>query len=406
MLLSIFLSGFSSAISTDMKSTYAPAETMIIKISGNIVDPLSVKQVQFIRAGNVQEVPMTYDLKKLGDTYYLWAIAPKSINSYTLVVKDVSTTVAGTPAKIEFRQNFSVSGNLTAYSISPGFILADREFQIQVQLYTDEPKSISTNFPKERSVSLQPGTMTVMFPFENVVGTQVRTITFGTYTLPAYLVGGSLGSSSGSALDVPLSFAPTLLSRTLSLNQKNKSILFNIVNTGKEEISKIRMTYDSTIFSLSPEGDISLKPGESETYSLTPLKNDGIRIQEQISARSGEWNIVLPLRIDFIQNRTDDLPLEKNVSDLYRCSEFGGNICTDKQTCTGTINISQEGNCCIGICKNNPSDGGTSGSTVIGYLLAVLVVLGLGYLYWKYKKTRAETNPLPRKIKEAEKNIP
>ena len=76
-------------------------------------------------------------------------------------------------------------------------------------------------------------------------------------------------------------------------------------------------------------------------------------------------------------------------------------MCTNAQRCTGTTNLSQEGLCCVGTCVEQKTDTG-NGSSTIGYLLAVLVVVALGYLYWKYKKTKADTNPLPKKIKEAE----
>ncbi len=397
MVIGIFLIGLSSALSTDMKAKYAPGETMIVKVSGNIVDPLSVRQVSFLRAGNVQEVPTVYDLKKLGDTYYLWALAPKIANTYTLILRDVATTVAGTPTKIEFRQNFSVTGNLTDYIISPGLVITDGAFQVHVQLYADEERTIMTDFPQKRDIILKPGDTVVDFPFENVIGSQVKMITLGRYAFPVYFTGGSSPVNSNASF----SFAPTYLTKTLSLKEKNKSVNFRLVNIGKEEIKNIRMVYSSDVFTLIPDEETTLKSGESKTYALTLLKSDGIRVQEQISARAGERTIVLPIRIDFTENITENVSSDNDSSGLYRCSELGGNICTNNQQCTGSVNASQEGNCCVGTCIEKKVDTGGESST-LGYVLAVLVILGLGYLYWKYKMTRVDANPLPKKIKEAE----
>ncbi len=405
VLISFFLVNFCSALSTDMKESYSPGETIIVKVSGNIVQTLSIKQVQFIRAGNFQEVPMIYDLKKLGDSYYLWAISPKIANNYTLILKDVVSSVYGEPVKIEFRQNFSVRGNITDYSISPGFIIADKEFEIQVQLYADEEISISTNFPKERKVTLEPGTTSVSFPFENVVGTELKFITLGKYKVPAYLIGSLSGSSSGSASNKSLTFVPTTLTKTLSLERKNKNITFEILNNGKETMKDIKIVYDSGAFSLSPNTEITLKSGERKIYTLAILKENGIRILDQISLQSGELKVVLPIRIDFIHNMTENISILKNSSELYRCNELGGNICADNQNCKGTSNVSQEGVCCVGTCFEKETKK-EDGSAAIGYFLVILVILGLGYLYWKYRKTHSETNPLSKKVKEIEKNIP
>ncbi|MEK6825181.1 MAG: hypothetical protein AABY00_00165 [Nanoarchaeota archaeon] len=397
-LVMIFFIPLTLSMSTDMKAIYAPGETMIFYFSGNIVESLSVKQVSFIRTGNVQEVPMVYDLKKLGDKYYLWALASKIAQNYTLIIKDVATTVSGIPKKIEFRQNFSVQGNLTAYSISPGFVISEGEFQMHIQLYRDEPLTISIDFPQKHDIVLAPGDNVIKFPFENVAEAQVKKIGVGSYSIPVYFTQASSIVSSTTSF----AFTPTYLSKTFSLKEKNKTITFKVVNTGKEPLKKILITYSSDMFSLSPDETVNLDPGENQTYTLRLLKaEDGIRIQDEISARSGDLNVLLPIKIDFVEKPYENISNVNDSSLLYRCSELGGSLCTTSQHCVGSTNISQEGICCTGTCKEKEKEEG-SGSSALGYVLAILVILGLGYLYWKYKKTKPESNPLSKKIKEAE----
>ena len=132
----IFLSISSvTAISTDLKSSYEKGETIIIEIKGNILEPITNSQIEFLR-GHVA-IPLEYESKKLSGKYYLWAIAPQQENNYTLLIKDITTTVAGRTEKIDFVQNFSVSQNSTDYFVKPGIVLAQKDFSIDIYLNED-----------------------------------------------------------------------------------------------------------------------------------------------------------------------------------------------------------------------------------------------------------------------------
>jgi len=380
-----------AAIETDLKKNYLQGETIVVKISGNIIEPFLPEQVKFIRAGHVQEIPVIYELKKLDDNYYIWALAPKSPGNYTLILNDLTTTLSGSPKKVEFRQNFSIEKNLTDYSVSPGFIISEKDFSIQAQLYLDKDIKINVDYPSKREFMLKPGNNVLDFKIEGPPG--IKIISVGKYSIPINILSGSQSSS----INAPYSFAPNYLTKTFSVNEKNKTARFSIVNTGEKEIKDIQIIHGD-YFTLYPTEKITLKAKESKEYTLTILKSDGIRLQDQISARSGEWNIVLPIKIDF--EEINDTPIKKNED--YRCSELGGKICTDSQKCIGTLNSSQEGLCCIGSCAQKDKESENGGS-IMGYILAILVVAGLIGLYWKYKKTKPDQNPLPKKIKEAEK---
>jgi hypothetical protein len=123
LLICMFLIGNALAISSDIKNeSYAQGETMLIKLEGNILSALSADNVKFYR-GHV-EIPLEYDLKKLGDNYYIWAIAPVSENNYSLLVEDITTTISGVTAKVNYQTNFSISGDVVDYYIKPGFIFS------------------------------------------------------------------------------------------------------------------------------------------------------------------------------------------------------------------------------------------------------------------------------------------
>ena len=180
--------GFAGAITTSLKDNYQSGETIIFSLSGNILEAIAFEQVSFLR-GYVK-LPLEYNIKKLGDNYYVWAIAPtaETENNYSFVIKDLFTTVNGKEEKIDFVQNFTISGNLTDYSIKPGLIFAKDDFEIDVQLNEDLDKTIEVG-SSNRSVVLKPGENTISFEKDDFVGAKLNLIKIGKYELPAYVIG-------------------------------------------------------------------------------------------------------------------------------------------------------------------------------------------------------------------------
>ena len=141
----VILTSLVNAISSNLKQEYEKGETIITEISGSIIEDIKPEQVEFIR-GHVR-VPFDYGFEKLDGKWFLWATAPEKEENYSFVIKDIVTTIAGRREKINFEQNFSVRGNLTDYSIKPGFISTKEDFKIEIQLNLDNEKAISNDFP-------------------------------------------------------------------------------------------------------------------------------------------------------------------------------------------------------------------------------------------------------------------
>ena len=142
-----FVSGLSSNLDNSNK-TFSQGETMIIQINGNILSPIMKSQVEF-RRGHVI-TPFDYDIQKIGNTYYIWAITPFIQNNYTLNLKDVSTTVNGFNKIINYSANFIISNKSAEYSVRPGVIYTSNNFEIDLRLNTDLERTVSINFPSER----------------------------------------------------------------------------------------------------------------------------------------------------------------------------------------------------------------------------------------------------------------
>src|SRR3989344_5658701 len=188
----LFLQGV-YALSTDMKETYRPGETVISKIQGVVLSEINPSQMILKR--NNLEVAFDYDIKRINGDYYFWFIVPQNLANYRMIVEDVTTTSAGQTVTLDLVENFSVAGGLIDYSVKPGFIVTSSNFELTSVLYEDIDKEISVDFPSVRNLLLEPGVNEFDFSVMGVVGTQFVTINFGQYALPAYIIGNASGTN-------------------------------------------------------------------------------------------------------------------------------------------------------------------------------------------------------------------
>jgi hypothetical protein len=86
ILFLMILLPLTSGLSSDLHTTYQPAETMLVELQGSILEEIPKENVFFLR-GHVQTV-VEYDLKKLGNHYFLYAVAPLAENNFTLEIKN------------------------------------------------------------------------------------------------------------------------------------------------------------------------------------------------------------------------------------------------------------------------------------------------------------------------------
>jgi hypothetical protein len=185
VIAAVMLSNLGCAISSSVKEAYAPGETIIAEISGNILEPISASDVEF-RRGHVG-VPLDYDLKKIDGKYYIWAAAPELNENYTIAIKGISTTISGKVQEIDYEKNFSVLGNITDYSIKPGFVDSAIDFEIKATLNDDYDKEIATNFLEEGNFTLKPGENVIRFSISGINESAFYNVTIGRYNVPAYI---------------------------------------------------------------------------------------------------------------------------------------------------------------------------------------------------------------------------
>jgi hypothetical protein len=389
MFLGLFLIGSVSAISTTLNEDYAMGETIIIEIGGNILGGLDEESVEF-RRGHVK-VPFDFELKKLGDKWFLWALNPENDENYTLVLKDVETRVSGRIVEIDFEQNFSVGGNLTAYYIKPGIIFSKGEdFEIEVFLNEDFDRSIPISFPVEGETLLKPGPNKLIFRADDFEKNMLTEIDIGGYFLKTYIKGDekTLGKRTPEII-----FKPRSIDHTFLRSGNKFRYDFIILNDGEERIEGINFRYDKDFFDIDFEEDFGLDVGQTRLFGLEVLGGHDEIVSDIIYLEYGNESIPLFVEVDF----TDDPSMILNESkeddlEISYCYEFsGGIVCTAGETCDGETHTTVEGSCCVGKCIE-PSDGDSK--AWIGWLV-VLVLFILGIWGWKkYKKNKVNKDPV------------
>jgi len=402
LMFAVLLSINAAALSTDLKKEYAQRETIIIKIQGKVLEPINSGQVKFIREGHVQEIPIEYEVKKLGEDYYIWAIAPDNQENITLMVNGIHALEKGLPKEINYRQNFSIGNSSKQYSVRPGAIISDRDFKIKIISYLDENIEITTDFPESRRIIIEPGENSINYSVSKVSGAKLFSIKAGDYSVPAFLIGDFTKVQEGN----PIAFEPGAVKEEYGA-EDNIKINFSIVNRGEDKIKDIELKYSEELFNLDGNIKSTLDKGEREYYNLTLKKKDSVSIREIIYAKSEKFESALPISVDFEKENKKDNETGENLTDkkeLYRCSELGGKICKGEEICKGSKNESLEGICCLGSCVVEDKE--KDDSKMIGYIIAGIVIIGIIILYIRYKRTKTETNLMPRKFREAEKKVP
>lgn len=414
-LICLLLINYAGAISSDIKNgSYSPSETMLIKIDGNILAALSADNVKFYR-GHV-EVPVEYDLKKLGDNYYIWALAPTSENNYSLLVEDITTTISGVTAKVNYQANFSVSGDIVDYNIKPGFIFNEKKFDIDVFLNEDVNKEITTSFMTSSNFTLKPGANTISFDTGNLPQntTQPMIITIGKYALPVYIIGLGAVSSAENASLPSFYFSPKRIEAEINSISDFKNKELRIVNDGDKDL-KITIGYNKSIFSSSSKENVTIGAKEIYSFNISLIELPKDEISEIISAKSNSSSAIAIIEIARVGNATNvtttysDTFGKEGEKVNYYCIELRGAICSSSETCVGTTLDALDGACCIassagnGVCAKETT---SSSYAWIGYLLIVIVVIGLIFIYLRYRKTKTlGLDVFKRKTEEAEKKV-
>src|SRR3989344_701381 len=400
ILLLILILPFSSAIVTDLRENYSPKETMIVKIAGAFSEPIKEENVE-IKRNNVV-MPVEYGIVKIATNYYYWAIAPNEENNYTLSIKDTHLT----NGSIEnYKKDFKVVGDEEKYSVSPGAVTSSGNFSIDLNVNGDEPVSIGISFPNQYEKVFDIGKSEIEFNFKDFKNGGLYFINIGEYRIPVYIAKEikEVNNETGEVIEIEEKALRIIPGRieSIVLANTNPIYTFNIINEG-EGFLNTYLDYNRNVLRIEPDERIVLEENESVTYVVKFNSAIKSNIKEILHIHSGTK--VIPLGIDVqISEDEDEVQtkyVSENLSDLYKCAELKGNICSASQVCSQESVISIDGSCCLGICSESKST--EEGGSYWGYIIFGILILGGAYFWFKYKKG-AGKNAFQERVLKAER---
>src|SRR3989344_431715 len=288
-------------IRTENSSDFNKGETLIAKLSGNFIDKPTSDNVVFYR-GHVR-IPMVYKISEMNDDFYIYALTVgKSQGNYSLSIENVRYMQGTQEVEEKIVKNFTINGNLSDFSIEPGFVINDTGFSIEVQNLQNNQITInidaSDNLLVQDSVNVNSGEIKkVSFQLknqENSFSEQIKLTSEKTsYAIPIFITSNltsgeeinnsgtingetnNSGTTDGetdngetddgtSDIEESFKFEPGIVRVSMNTDSKSKRIIY-LVNTGETEIKDIVFFVPSTLspyVTITSSKDIELNSTE------------------------------------------------------------------------------------------------------------------------------------------------
>ena len=391
----IFLSTLVSSLSTDLKESYKQGETIIIEVKA-YSNNINKEDIEFRR--NHVAVPFEYDVLNIDGMHFVWAIAPTNEQNYSLIIKNINLDSENS----EFSQNFSVNNETAEYTIKPGAIYAKDEFEIEIKSNLEDSKTIKTDFPSEREITIKPGINKIKFPELVSNETQFRRINVGDYSVPAKIFPVQDKQDPVKGYTEIVKIFPEYVTAVILVGELPEYTI-RIINTGDSRLSDLELIYNDTIFNSTINGLFSIPAKDAQVAVLKLRQSSSSQIKEIVRIKRGENEIILPISINFTSSRNETSSSYPAAGEeLYYCeAELDGKICKGGQFCEGESKASIEGTCCLGLCKDSQS----SDKSWIGWLIAGIALILLLYLYHRYKKAKPSSSLLDKELAK-KRNFP
>ncbi|OGJ16124.1 hypothetical protein A3K74_02740 [Candidatus Pacearchaeota archaeon RBG_13_33_26] len=425
------------AVEFSMGESFAQGETIITKVSGNFLTPVTEENIFFYR-GHVR-APMEYGIGKIGGDYYIYALTVGKIPAdYSISIENVRYMKGAEVTDEKITKNFSITNKTADFSVKPGFIISQNNFfleiqnlqdkQITVDVKTETGKRdifISPAKTKEFSVSLKSGEIKKI-NFELGAGEPTfQTVKLYSYTTEeittntsCFLIFGSCTEQSNITTsfgyEVPVyifsvieekpeetfKFEPSELILSVRTNTKTPKTIF-LYNAGDKELRNISLSLSD---SLKPFVNISSGKietlGNNSNFSveLSLFSSLEKNMEGILKAETGNDTAELFISLEFIANYTPST----ETGGTANCAELNGTLFnTETEKCDSRYENVKDGWCCFGAVS--PVEKSSTGK-IIAVIIIVIIVGGLLWFYFaKYKKAKKPVDLL--KISKGKKEI-
>jgi len=399
-LLVLFSVSLVSSLNVDMKSTFQPGETAIGSIEGNFLTQITPENIYFY--SDRVSIPLVFDIARINDKYYFYVLLPTNEREYTMIIKEAHYFENNQENLRDIEKNFSVSGNITEFSVYPGFIITKNNFTLSLE---------SKNQPLSVTIKVQNQSIQVNLPIAKTkkVGLTVNSNNFTmdfvslssqytNYKIPIAILSSnksvyySRNTSENITDSEKFRFSQSELN--ISVNEDSE-FLYDVylVNVGDKDLENIKIVLSGDVKSIAAitPSTFDLNQSESKKIELKINSADIGAFRGKITAETDSLSTSSDIIINSLSKDTEiPTPIETKEP----CIVYNGIICKSSEQCSSAVRDSLEGACCLGKCESK-----TSYTTIIiGILILIAVGVGLFFLYKRQKATKtSSSNEIVRK---------
>jgi len=387
-----------SAVEFNVNQNFSQGETIIVKISGNFLTPITNDNV-FFYEGHVR-IPIEYSVSKIGEDYYLYALTSgKAPSNYSVSIQNIQYMRGSEVASDNLAANFSITNDTADFSVSPGFVTTAGDFSLQIQNLQDKELNVGintqSNTSKAREILISPdlsSSSSILLRSGEIkkINFQLGSGESGlrivelktdklTYQVPVYIFSSSTGNFASLEID------PQFLTLSSSTNASSKTSIY-ISNSGDKTLQNISLSLSDSLvpyLNLSKYKIENLSANTGVQIELSYFSNTERKVEGLLKIKSGNTSAASLVSLTFMRNYTAP---KENISVLTKtCAEYKGSVCSNGEECDKDPVYAKDSVCCLGTCKKTIS---SSSGVIIGIIIIGVIVAALFLLYKKYKKAK------------------
>ncbi len=406
-----------SAIEFNVKSNFSQGETFTARVSGNFAESISANDITFYRENT--RISLVPSVKKIDNDYYIYAqLFGKSPDNYSIVIQNVKYYTGGQLFANDLSKNFTITENLSDFSIEPGFVFTNKDFFITATNLRDFPITITSKIANDSQTASSGGFFDFLFGggtsgsastsgFQTILKSgEVKKINFGisgntsffilsvlqnlqlstdktSYRIPVFISTSNINQTS---LSPRINFEPNDINVSISLNSNLTRIVY-LFNKGNSDLQDINLLFSDSIksyISVSQQNISFLGKNSSKPVEIIFSSDAFDKIVEgQIRAKTQDnFYAYISVTLNFIKNFQPTNGSNDVI--ISTCSNFGGEICNTGQTCDGETKTASDGVCCLGTCATPQK---TSYGIYIGFgLIAIIIIMLIVFYFMRYRK--------------------
>ncbi len=354
------------------KNVFFPGETLQAEIHGVFIDGLDKANIALYRE---RQIPVIYDLGKVGKKYLLYMVLPEKPGNYSIRISGVKYETADGISDEPLSANFSVQeSNFSTFSVRPGFIFTSGTFTIFIKSLKDSiTVDIEMNGTEEKIELLPREEKKVALSLPSNFSVTSLTVSSGeiSYEIPVFVYKEQSMNETQHLAEKPrIMFIPSVVNATI-LKGQEWSYQVYLWNYGNETLSNVSINADYAI-DVFP-ANTALDAGEKKiiTVRLRAEKDLAFNI---IAFVPGFENFSAKLYVKInVTTNDSDVMLPEPIIPPLTCRERNGTICDTNEICQGEEIATIDGNCCLGKCIEQREN---KKKRLVGiFLLIVLLIL-------------------------------